>query len=138
MKLLALKVAEVCCDLSNNWAKYDDAHFLRLFEEVRCCCEPPLDRLATAEVLAVHSVTAGKHQFHSMLLQWVTLPDFDRQAPLCGPSCHGEFSCNDSADTAVAGALAARLQDKIADDQDTPNCGAARRRSLSSHIADVP
>jgi hypothetical protein len=81
VKLFQLHVAEVCADFANNYLKYDDAHIFDMFNEIQHAVMPPLDKLATAEVLACHGVRDGRHTFYGLLLRWVIMPDFDKEDP---------------------------------------------------------
>ena len=138
MKMLALVIAEVCTQCSHHWMKMTPPDYFELFEHVRMCVLPHLDRYAAAKLLATHSVTVGKHAFHSALLHWVSLPDFDRPGPLCGPDCPESSSCGDTDHTTAAASPVAPSPDKKAGAEETINCGAARRRKIASRIAAQP
>jgi hypothetical protein len=128
MKLLTLKCAEICADISNNWIRMSTEDMIQQFESLRVCCTPPLDRFAAAEILSCHSVYNGKHAFHSAILRWMAMPDFDTEPPSSSVSRPVESLFCDTSHTEVADFEQGAVVDTQASCPDKKAHGAGRRR----------
>lgn len=126
MKLLQLRVAEICTEIANNGLKMDDAHIWSLFDSVRACCTPALDKLSAAEVIACHGVTANKHCFYFLLLHWVATPDLDTPRQPFAPVNPDAFLPDDNARKAVGGC-------PVEAHEDTPAAERAKIKSDAPH-----
>lgn len=133
MKLLSLLIAETCADFSNNWVKYDDAHILEMFDKIKRCCHPPMDKLSTAELLAVHSVTSGRHCWHAMLLRWVIMPDFDFADSPDALSHQPESLLRDTDHTAAEPGHVEPSQSKITADAESSSRDVVPRQNTTDH-----
>ena len=107
-----------------------------MFNEIQHAVIPPLDKLATAEILACHGVSDGKHTFYGLLLRWVIMPDFDKADSPVETAQIPLFCADDSDGTKVAGCPPEIAANTPTDAPVPTSHGDARRPTQSDQIPD--